>query len=135
MAALAEIWDTRMSEGRVICYPVQAEACIYTGALLVMEDGYVRPSGSTETSEFVGIAADSADATGKADGELKVRVIKTGAHNYIATGIDEADLGKKVYAANDGSVSLSDTVGPEVGYLVGVNASGTVRVRIDRSVC
>ncbi len=135
MAGLTENWDTRMSEGRVICYPVQADAVIYTGAILVLDAGYVRPSGATETGLFVGIAADSVDATGRDSGDLKVRVIKTGAHNFQATGLVAADLGKLTYAPNDGSVSLSDTAGPEVGYLVGLNANGTVRVRIDRSVC
>ncbi len=135
MAALSENWDTRMGEGRVVCYPVKAEAVIYTGAILVVDAGYVRPTGATETGLFVGIAADSADATGKASGELKVRVIKTGAHSFNAAGVDGDDLGKKLYAVNDGNLSLTSTVGPEVGYLVAVNANGTVRVRIDRSVC
>ena len=136
---MSEAWDTRMSEGRVICYPVAGNQSIYEAALMVADGAYVRAYDDQNPVKgvFVGIACDAVNTAGLASGEKKIRIIKTGAHNYKpATDVDPSLIGCKIYAAEEGyTVSVDRNAGPTVGYMLGVQENGTVRIRIDRAVC
>lgn len=112
-------------------YPVLADAVIYRGALLKIDAaGFLAPCASEAGCVFAGVAREGVDATGASSGDYKCLVETKDSFYVAAAGIVAADLGKKVYAADDNTVQLAaGTNLQEVGKIIEVVSATLVLVQ------
>ena len=135
--ALTADYDAKEKPGTLVAYSVAAGAVIYKGALVcVNAGGYAVPAADTAGFTFLGVAYEAGDNTDGANGALTVRVQKTGTFVYTRTGAAQADIGDPVYALGDDTVAdaAGATNDVPVGYVVGIEGTNKVRVRIDGAV-
>ena len=136
MTALAQAYDARRRDGALIAYPVAAGGRVFKGSLVaVAASGLAVPAADAAGLTFVGVAYEEGDNRNGAAGARTVRVLKTGVYTYPKTGASLTDMGKAVFAVDDGTVSTAAT-GSSVaaGVVVGVPDTGHVCVRIDGKV-
>ncbi len=89
MPALTQPYETHEREGLIVAYPVKANARIWKGALVCIDStGYLVPASDTANLRFVGVAFESVDNTGGANGAKRCRVVKRGTFIYNRTGAD-----------------------------------------------
>ena len=125
--------------GALIGYNIKAATRIFAGAMVAIDDatGYLVPAGDTAGRTFAGIAYETGDNGGGADGAVGIRVKKTGTYIYaLSSAHSQAVIGKKVCAVDDNTVAVatSTTNDVYVGDVVALVSGGKVRVRIDRAV-
>ncbi len=100
--------------------PVKASTRIYKGGFIVVEEstGYAKPfvagTGAGTNNFFVGIAYEEADNSSGADGDINARVFTQGDFSHEIPGGTISDVGKKVYASDDDTLSLTAAVGTNV---------------------
>lgn len=93
---------------------------VFKGAFVVVEEssGYAQPftagAGAGTANLFIGIAYEEGDNSGGADGDVSVRVFTQGDFGHVISGGTIADIGKKVYASADDTLSLSAAAGANV---------------------
>ncbi len=101
-------------------YPVKADAVIYKGAFVVIEEstGYAKPfvagASAGTTNFFVGIAYEEADNTGGSNGDISVRVFTKGDFEHPVASATITRVGDKVYAVADDTLLLTDSSGQNV---------------------
>lgn len=88
--------------GRSLNVPVAAATQIFAGAIVVSNAaGFAAPASDTASEVVLGIADEGVNNTGAA-GALEVRVRKgTFEFSTAGTVVDQADVGRAVYAADD----------------------------------
>lgn len=98
-------------------YELQADAVVWQGGMVCVDsDGYlVAASDAAAHSRVVGVADESVDNTGGADGDLKVRVRSGEIYDFAATSITQAMLSTTMYLVDD--QTFDDT---ETNVIVGV---------------
>ena len=136
MAASTQNREAGRKTGDIVSVPLQAAVKVNKGTLVNVDNtGYSRPARSgTATDVFAGVAYDGADNTLGAAGAINTRVYKSGTFLFpksVATA--QTDLGQKVYAADDQTVTLTATNNQFVGIVVQVVDAANVRVRIDQA--
>jgi len=141
--ALTADRNVKRKDGKLISYPVAANAVIYKGALLMLDGGYIKPAQGQATGDaanaiFAGYAYEAVDNSGGADGDKTVRVETEGTILVDGDGV-AADVGKEVYVVDDATVSVSASAvaGEEnlkCGILVEVPSAGKNRIKIDNHV-
>ncbi|GBC92206.1 hypothetical protein HRbin15_00671 [bacterium HR15] len=133
MPALSKPYESQEKEGLLVAYPVKGNTRIWKGALVCVDSsGYLVPASDTANLRFVGVAFESVDNLGGADGDKKCRVIKRGTFVYNRSGaFSQSDLGVVVKATSDNEVAKSTTNNIAVGTVVALPSSTTVRIRID----
>lgn len=133
MSALTENRYTKHRDGLVTAHPLKVDAKIYKGSLVCADDtGYATPGDDTLDYKFLGVALESADNTGGADGAVTVRVQTSGVFSFAKSGaITIADVGAALYIVDDQTVGLAATTTNDVacGKLEGLDGSD-VWVRI-----
>lgn len=98
-------------------FPVAAEIKIYEGSLLSKSaDGYAQPLVAGE--EIAGFSLDNVDNTQGSDGEKMVNVKAQGKVSLFISGLTAADVGKKVYASDDNTFTLTETGNSTVGKVI-----------------
>ena len=109
-------------------YAVAASTTIYKGGLVGLKtDGYAR---AYTTADFpVGFAYEGAVEATAVDGAAKVRVYTQGDFDLTISGAVIGDLGKLVYASDDGTFTLTP-VGVPFGYIVSFDTAGKAIVRL-----
>lgn len=135
MTALATNKNRVEKEGKLIAMPVAASTHIYKGALLkINAAGYIEGCDPESGAVYAGVAYEEKDNSAGANGALDVRVERMNAIYCAGAGFVAADLGKKVYAADDNTVQLADpTNGQIVGTIVEVVSATEVLVAQDHS--
>ena len=137
MTALSDNYEVKRKDGELVTVPVLAAAVIYKGALVV-DKGTGYASAGVDGSSYVllGVAAEKADnsASGASDGDVSVRLYKTGSFLYNKATAVQTDLGVAVYIHDDQTVGTSSTNSVLAGYVCEYVSSSTLRVRIDRAV-
>ena len=129
--ALFAAADPQEEDGKLIAYPISAGARIWKGALVAINAlGYLVAASDAQNNKFVGVAYESADATGQGSGKLIARVKKTGTYVVAKPGAAPADMGVAVYATADDTVANTSVNSVLVGYVTQVRG-GQVRIRID----
>ena len=117
-------------------YPVKADAVIFNGAIVHVDaTGYLVPGDTTGTNKPAGIAQGYADATGLADGDLKVAVAEGGAVWFKNSGVNavvQADVGNAAYCEDDETVDDGTAGAIKVGKILKLDASLGVLVDIGR---
>ena len=90
----------KFSEGTLWDYPVAAGAVINVGAAVIANaSGYAtQASAPAENQVILGIATESVDNTGGANGAVRITVLKRGIVDAtIVGGIAQAQVGKPAY--------------------------------------
>jgi hypothetical protein len=96
--------------------PAAAAAKIYQGALVGRTAaGYGRPLSAGDTA--VGFAKDNIDNTNGVDGEKTCELKAKGKVSLFISGITLGDVGRKVYASDDNTFTLSDDDNSFVGFV------------------
>ncbi|MGQ9707107.1 MAG: hypothetical protein ACUVWP_08970 [bacterium] len=132
---LTESYEAEGKVGALIQYKVAGQVHIYKGALVCLNsDGYAIPGADTSGYKFIGVAYEDADNTSGSNGDISVRVLKTGSFLYPIASVQQSDMGDKAYIKDDGEVSLVSVNEIFVGYICEMPSSGKVRVRIDNAV-
>jgi hypothetical protein len=118
MPALTQPYEAHEREGLIIAYPVKANAKIWKGALVCVDNtGFLVPASDTANLRFVGVAFESVDNTGGANGAKR---------SYT-----QADIGATVRATSDNEVAKTSTNNIIVGTVVELVDGNRVRIRID----
>lgn len=109
MTALTTGRTVESIPGILFYYPVKADAVIHQGALVVIgADGYAKPAVTGTSLIAVGIARDTVDATGLANGAKGIEVeemIADFANSAGGDAITIAELGKTVWIVDDQTVA------------------------------
>lgn len=111
-------------------FPVDAGKVIYAGALVVIDtaDNLAKPGAVATTLTCVGVAQESADNSGGADGDVMVKV-RRGCFrfvNFASNLVDLGDVGKDCYIIDDQTVSQANGGGTRsvAGKVRDVDADG-----------
>ena len=132
MTAITARKDTRRQEAVRLPFPVEENTKIPEGALVsVNAAGYAVNASDTASERVVGVACETADNTGGADGAIDVIVWTDGAHSFVSGfSATIANVGDKVFAVDNQTVDLAATTTNDVlvGVVVGVESSSQVRV-------
>lgn len=136
MTALTKDIQRVEKEGKLLAMPVKGGVVCFKNALLMIgADGYVKPCISEAGASFAGMAYEKVTATNAADGDLLIRVERENAIYVDGAGFVQADLGKKVYAADDNTVQLAAGVNlVEVGIIVEVVSATNVLVKMNTKI-
>lgn len=134
MAALTANLERAEQVGRELEYPVAVDI-IYRGALLKQNAaGFVAPCAAEAGAVFAGIAYEKCDNSGGSAGDKTCRVIRKGVFPMAGAGFTQADVGSKVYASDDQTVSTVQGANEqEVGTIVKFDSATQVRVAIDHA--
>lgn len=97
--------------------PVASAAKIYQGALVGKTDaGYGRTLKAGDVA--VGFAKDHTDNTNGIDGEKVCELKAKGKVSLFISGITLGDVGRKVYASDDNTFTLTESGNSTVGKLI-----------------
>lgn len=104
---------------------------IHKGAAVGIEATSGMLRGLVAGDKFRGFARKGVDATGKADGELRVNVLESGKIELSVSGVVNASLGAAVYASDDGTFTLTSAGNSFVGKVARVLSAGLAYVTFD----
>ena len=115
----------------LIDVPVDDNVKIYKGALVGINaaTGYARALVAAD--QFAGIAYEQADNTGAGHtaGGIRVRLHQAIDVVHTLNGVTATDIGKVVYASDDGTLTLTAAGNSRVGRIVAIEGTNLVRVR------
>lgn len=132
MTALTDNLEVKRQDGEIIDVKVKASTTIYKGAMVVDKDtGYAEPGDDGSSYTFLGVAVEKADNSSGSDGDINVRVDKTGVYQYTKATAVQTDLGVAMYIHDDQTVGTSSTNSILAGYCVDIVDSSTIKLRID----
>ena len=110
----------------LLTYKCGASVVIYKGGFVGHDmGGYAKPL--VPPDDFLGIAYESVTASATA-GASTVRVFHGGVFDFTLTGVTQIDVGKPVFATNDGTISLTGHPDCFVGRIIGVQATGIAKI-------
>lgn len=109
-------------------HPVKASAVIYEGSVVGRTSGYARALVAGD--EFAGFALEPATG-GASDGLIYVTVRRKGRINIAITSVAITDVGKVVYASDDGTFTLTQSTNSPVGRVASWIATGTCILSFD----
>lgn len=92
--------------------PVKASSVIYKGSAVGLTSGYARALNAGD--QFGGFALQAATG-GSADGSVYVTVQKRGMVQLSITSLAVTDIGKPVYASDDGTFTLTQSTNSPIG--------------------
>jgi len=115
MTALTAARTIKKTQGKLFNYPVAANAVIYLGALVCLSSTGYAVKGSTATTLVpVGLARQTVDNTGGADGDLTIEVEEVVTHFDNSAGGDEitrAEIGDMCWIVDDQTVAKTSAGG------------------------
>ena len=111
-------------------FPLAAGARVFRGAWVETNpDGFLRPVAGDGV--FAGLAYEDADnSTGEA-GDQSARVYTCGDFRAALIGATQADIGRRVYATDDDTLTFDPQSATPVGRVEGIEATGQIVVRIE----
>ena len=112
-------------------YGVKADVVVFLGSLCkIGADGYLAPCAAEVGAVFAGMSRSNVDMTGLTSGDYEADVESRDSFYVAAAGMTVADIGKKVYAADDNLVQLAaGTNLQEVGRIIEVVSATKVLVQ------
>lgn len=93
--------------------PVKASSKIYEGSFVGVTGGYARALVAGDS--FGGVAESASDNSSGANGDINVYVRRSGRMVINISGLAVTDIGKPVYASDDGTLTLTATNNTLVG--------------------
>jgi len=131
MTALSADYEAKRQDGIILSVPVLASATIYKGGLIVDKGtGFAEAGDDGSGYTFLGVAVEAATG-GSSDGDVRVRVYKTGTYQYTKSSAADTDLGVAMYIHDDQTVGTASTNSLLAGYCVDIVDSSTIKLRID----
>ncbi|QEF98156.1 hypothetical protein Mal15_22040 [Stieleria maiorica] len=102
-------------------------------ASLVFRDanGYGTNVINSGANPFVGVAETEADNTNGANGDINAELFQEGKFPVIMAGLTQADVGKKAYATDNDTASLTSTSRTYIGTIAEVVSATKAFVQID----
>ena len=134
--ALTTDYEDNRQDGHIIYYLIQAASTIYKGAIVCTEtpaNGYLVRGWDTAGLNMAGIAVENSTlVAGESDGDRGVRVFLNGVFQIPCVGATQAWVGRQVYAVDDNTVALRQSVtnGILVGNCVGYISSTKIKVAV-----
>jgi hypothetical protein len=131
--ALSADFNYVEQEGKLLAMPVVASDIIYKGSLCkINAAGFLAPCAPEAGSTFAGIAIEQCDNSAGAAGDKTVRVQNVGAVELVGAGLTQADVGSKVYATDDGVITITEgtTSKQIVGVIVKFISATSVLVKL-----
>lgn len=125
MTQLSAATRRNYREGDDLMLPVKASAAIYEGSAVGLASGVARQLNAGDI--FAGFALDSVDAP-SADAGAYVRTRRRGRVEIAISAVALADVGKRVYASDGNTFTLTESTNTAVGVIVGIVATGTAIV-------
>jgi hypothetical protein len=122
--------QTPYKDGELIAVPLAANAVVFNGGLVcAAASGFGTPGAVATTLTALGVANESANNTGGANGAKSVMVRRKKAFlfkNHGADLVTQASLGKPCYIVDDETVALTNggTTRSVAGTVLGVDSSG-----------
>lgn len=108
---------------------VAAGAHVYKGGFVEWNAaGYAQPVSGA--GAFAGVAYEEMDNTGGADGAVRGRVYTRGDFELALAGAVQADVGRSVYATDDGTLTFAPQQAVLVGFVRGLAGSGRIILRL-----
>lgn len=130
MVALATARSTPEKVGPERSIPLTANAKVYQGGMVqISAAGFGVAAAATAANVTVGVARESVDNTGGANGAASVKV-RRGVYRFAnsAAGdlIGRSEIGKQVYVVDDQTVAKTNNAGarPVAGNCFDVDAQG-----------
>ena len=135
MTALTESIDIGVviKPGDIIAYKVLAGKKIFRGSLCKIKgNGYLDTMAAEATAIFAGVSLQEVDNDGGASGAKTCNTQTRGSQEFATAGMAVANIGDKVYASDDQTVS--STKGSNemyIGKIVDVMSATRVQVLYD----
>lgn len=118
-ALAADAQREKRGVGRVMTFPVDGGSVIYKGAIVAVNAaGFAIPAADAAGIAVVGVAAEKRDATGLADGVLKINVDCDCEFKFVASSITQAMVGLVPMTVVDDN-TVDDAAGPTNDIAVG----------------
>ena len=115
--------------GNITQYPVLASQTIYEGSAVGLSSGYARPLTAGDT--FLGFACGKVVEKTAVNGGAVVQVFKAGIVDLTITSVAVTDVGKSVYASDDGTFTLTQTTSSYIGQVEKYVTTNTASVSFD----
>jgi len=121
---------TPMRDGNLIAVPVNADAVIYAGAIVVITPtGYAERGFAAPDVTYVGRAENSVDNTNGNDGDLAVNVRRGMAFKWKNSSTDpvtQAGLGKPCFIQDDETLAATHNGNTlsAAGVVIGIDPDG-----------
>jgi len=127
--ALAKNTIRSFGWGNITQYPVLASATIYEGSAVGLSSGYARALAAGDI--FLGFACGKVVETTAVNGAAVVRVFKAGIVDLTITSVAVTDVGKPVYASDDGTFTLTQGANSYIGKVEKFVATNTASVEFE----
>lgn len=130
--ALAANRNLVEKEGKLLSFSMAAAKVFKNALTKINAAGFLAPAAPEAGSQFAGIAYEYKDNSGGSAGDLSCKVEAGGVWLLSGTGFAQADVGSKVYAVDDDTVTLTEgtTSKQIVGNIVEFVSSTSVYVRL-----
>jgi len=133
MTALAADLEVTERDGVVQSAPMVATDTIYRGAIVMHNAaGFLAPAATGAGSFFAGIAEEQVTNTGSA-GDKNCKYKRTGVYLLTSSGLAQADIGTKVYASDDQTLTTTSTNNVLVGQIVEFVSATSVWVSLEHN--
>ena len=111
-------------------YQVAATKNVFKGSFVGLNSsGYSQPLTAGDT--FLGIAYEEGDNSSGSDGDISVRVFTIGDFGLTLSGATVADIGRAIFASDDGTVTFDPGSNSFVGYVQDVVTANEIILRLD----
>lgn len=107
MAALSDNRQTKRRGGDLVAVEMGVDIVYRGGMVIRSADGYCDAAADTVDVDFEGVAFEKKDNSGGSNGDIKVRVYKSGIFSFAYTSGAITDVGKNVYVSDDQTVTLT----------------------------
>ena len=133
MAELTESYEVQEKDGVIHAGPMAVDV-IYRGAIVMHNAaGFLAPAATGAGSFFAGIAEEEKDNSGGSAGDIVCRYKKTGVYLLTSSGLAQADIGTKVYASDDQTLTVTSTNNVLVGQIVEFVSATQVWVNLEHN--
>lgn len=131
MATTTERKITRADSDKGSC-PVAASTKVPGGTLVFFNtSGYAINAIAAGANKLLGVSYTTADNSGGANGDLTVEYWRRGQFEFAIAAATQADVGKRVYAVDNDTVSKTSTNQTYVGTISEVLSATSVMVDLD----
>ena len=135
MTALTANISLDEKKGELVAHPVSVDQIFKNALVKFNAAGFLAPCAAEAGAVFAGVAFEPKNNSSGSAGDVICRVIKKGRFLMTGTGFAQADLGEKVYATDDQTITKTFVDNTqEVGIIDEFVSSTQVWVSIDLSV-
>lgn len=133
MAALTESLEVLEKDGVIHAAPCAVDI-IYRGAIVMHNAaGFLAPAASGNGSFFAGIAEEKVDNSAGSAGDLVCKYKRDGVYLLTGSSFAQSDIGEKIYATDDQTISKTASTNVLVGQCVEFVSSTQLWIRLERN--